>query len=335
MYKSQLDSMLQRKSPRAALLYGDSFYTQHYSHIIATTLKSEEKHSFYFDEYDMKAVNALLSQSSLFGTQSLIVIKTQAKLPKSDIDIFLESLSHNPHNALIIEYYQASSKSDADYARDCKTLAGYFKHTNLKDEIVEVRFYPPNMGECMQLMRARSKELQLMADDKILNSILALQNYDIALSLKELEKFLIYTGKNAKAIEPSDVNLLCDGIASFSIEELCIHLMEKRYLPTIMNTIYEEGINEIMMIGEIQRFFYQLFLFFAFIKLKGYPDPKAILGYTPPTHKSEQLARYCIRFKEAEYIQIFELLSQWRYEVSTGKTRHSMMALIKIQALIR
>ena len=87
-----------------------------------------------------------------------------------------------------------------------------------------------------------------------------LQNNDIALALNELEKFVVFAGK---PIEPSDVNLLCDGIASFSVEELCCTLMEKKPIVEMLQSIYEEGINEIAMISEIQRFFYQLFLFFT------------------------------------------------------------------------
>lgn len=333
MYKSQLDTLLKQSTPRVSFLYGDSFLVGYYSRKIAHCLKSEEKTTFYFDEYNANNINTLLSQGSLFGSSSLVVLKINHKLSKADVELFLTSLSHNTHNALIIEYYQSPSKSQADYARDCKVCAGYFKHPKIpKDSLVEVRFFEPTMGECMEFMRERARELHLKADDKILSQILMLQNNDIALALNELEKFVIYMGKN---IEPSDVNLLCDGIASFSVEELCCTLMEKKPIVEMLQSIYEEGINEIAMISEIQRFFYQLFLFFTFIKIKGRPDAKEILGFSPPAHITERLSRYCIRFKEAQYIAIFELLSTWRYEVSKGKSKQSMGTLIKIQEMIR
>ncbi|MCH5313065.1 MAG: DNA polymerase III subunit delta [Helicobacter sp.] len=337
MYKSQLDTLLKQSAPRVSFLYGNSFLVGYYSKKIAHCLKSEEKTTFYFDEYHLPSINALLSQSSLFGNSSLIIVKINHKLPKTDIDTYLHSLAHNPHNALIIEYYQAPNKTDADYARDCKTCAGYFKNTkifkdNPQNSIIEVRFFEPNMSECMGFMRERSKELGLNTDDKILRHILELQNNDIALSLKELEKFVIYAGK---PIEPSDVNLLCDGIASFSVSELCYAIMDKKPFIEMLQSIYEEGVNEIAMISEIQRFFYQLFLFYASIKINGKADAKEILGYAPPTHIIEHLTRYCIRFRETEYIAIFELLSTWRYEVSKGKSKQSMWSLIKIQEMIR
>lgn len=333
MNKAQLDTLLRQNPPRASFLYGDSFMVGYYSRKIANALQSEEKNTFYFDEYNSVNINTLLSQGSLFGTSSLVVLKLNHKLPKADIELFLHSLCANTHNALIIEYYQAQNKASGDYMRDCKSIVGYFHQPKMpKDSIVEVRFFEPNMKERMGFLQERSKELGLKIEDRILNQILSMQNNDIALALNELEKFTIYAGKN---IDISDVNLLCDGVGSFSTEELCCAVMDKKPFIHILQNIYEEGINEIMMIGEIQRFFYQLFLFFAYAKSYGSINAKEILGYNPPTHITERLSRYCIRFKEAEYIQIFELLSLWRYEVSKGKSKQSMSALIKIQEMIR
>lgn len=334
MYKSQLDSLLKQSAPRASLLYGNDFFVAHYGKVIAKCLNIEEKHTFYFDEYDKEHINTLLLQNSLFGANSLIVLKINHKISKADIELFLHSLSNNTHNALIIEYYYNSSKSQADYAKDCKTLAGYFKNPKFeKNELVEVRFFEPTMQECMTLMREKSKALALRADDKILSQILLLQNNDIAISLNELEKFVVYA--NGKNIEPNDVNLLCDGVASFSIMELCYTLMDKKPFIKMLHNIYEDGTNEMAMIAEIQRFFYQLFLFYAFMRINGKPDAKQILGYSPPIHIAESLSRYAMKLKENEYIAIFELLSAWRYEVSKGKSKHSMSVLIKIQEMIR
>ncbi|WP_334085714.1 DNA polymerase III subunit delta [Helicobacter typhlonius] len=333
MYKDKLDTLLKQSAPRVSFLYGNSFLVGYYSRKIAHCLKSEEKITFYFDEYNTNNINALLSQGSLFGSSSLVVLKINHKLNKADVGLFLESLCHNTQNALIIEYYQAPNKSQTDYARDCKVCAGYFKHPKIpKDSLVEVRFFEPTIGECMEFMRQRSKELGLKANDKILNQILLLQNSDIALALSELEKFIVYKDK---PLEPNDVNLLCDGIASFSVSELCYAIMDKKPFIEILQSIYDEGINEIAMISEIQRFFYQLFLFYAFIRIKGTPNAKEILGYPPPPDTAIRLTRYCIRLREIEYIAIFELLSSWRYEVSKGKQRQSMNTLIKIQEMIR
>lgn len=333
MNKSQLDTLLKQTAPRASLLYGDGFMVGYYGKKIAHALQCEEKNTFYFDDYNTISVNTLLSQGSLFGTSSLVVVKVNHKLPKSDIELFLQSLLTNTHNALIVEYYQAQNKSLSEYMRDCKAVAGYFTQAKMpKNSVIETRFFEPNMAECMELLRMKSKELQLNIHDRILHQILSIQNNDIALALNELEKFVLY---KHRAIEIDDVNMLCHGMGSFSIEELCCAIMDKTPFLHILHNIYEEGANEIAMIAEIQRFFYQLFLCFAYAKIHGTINAREILGYMPPAHIIERLSRYCIRFKETEYMRIFELLSQWRYEVSTGRAKQSMFALIKIQALLR
>ena len=340
MYKSQLDTLLKKGAPRASLLYGESaFLIHYYSQKIAQKIITfpEEKTTFYFDEYTFESVHSLLSQNSLFGGKSLVVIKSTQKLPKKDIDSFLKSLVHNPQNALIIEFYASNSKSAGEYARECKSFGASFKIPELKgNDIAEVRFFEPNLNECKALLQEKASELGLIINERLLGHILSLQNNDVGIASKELEKFVIYKqGDKPKAIELGDVNVLCDGVASFSVEELNYALMEKKPFLEILNSIYEEGINEIAMISEIQRFFYQLFLFFTFIKTKGRPDAKEILGFNPPAQIVERLSRYCIRFREQDYAKIFEILSQWRYEVSKGQSKQSMSALIKIQAMIR
>jgi len=332
MYKSQLDTLLAQNAPRASLLYGDSFLVGYYSQMIADGLKNEEKMTFYFDEYNFVTINTLLSQNSLFGSSSLVVIKTIDRLKKSDIEQFLESLSRNTQNALIVEYYQSTSKSNAEYMRECKTFSAYFSHKHLKsNELVQTRFFEPNASERMGFMRQRCEELGLNADDKVLSYILELYNDNVALALNELEKFVIF---KEHVINTNDVSRICNGVASFSIEELCVQLMEKKPILTMLQSIYDEGINEMAMISEIERFFYQLFLFYAFVRLKGRADAKEILGFAPPTHIVERLSRYCMRFKEAQYAEIFEALSYWRFEVSKGKSKQNFTTLIKIQEMI-
>ena len=82
MYKSQLDTLLKQSAPRVSFLYGDSFLVGYYSRKIAHCLKSEEKTTFYFDEYNANTINALLSQGSLFGSSSLVVLKINHKLSR-------------------------------------------------------------------------------------------------------------------------------------------------------------------------------------------------------------------------------------------------------------
>lgn len=333
MNKSQLDALLRQRPPRASLLYGDEFLINYYSRLIALKLECDEKTSFYYDEYNAQSVNALLSQSSLFGGKSLVVLKLNSKISKKDIELFLYALEHNEQNALIIEYHQAPSKSNTDYNSDARTLAGYFKNPKMpKDSIVEVRFFEPRLDECMGFMRTRSNELGLNINERILHHILGLHNNDISLALNELEKFTIYKGR---AIEPNDVDLLCDGMASFSVEELCCAIMEKKPWFKMLESMYEEGVSEITLISEIERFFYQLFLFYAYIKTRGRADAKEILGFIPPPHITQSRTKLCIKFKEAEYMKAFEILTQWRYDVSKGKAKQTMNALIKIQELLR
>lgn len=335
MYQQEFDKLLKRLTPRATLLCGASeFLIYHYSQMLTKKINSDEKYSFYFDEYNFATIGSLLSQSSLFGANTLIVIKTNKMIGKKELSIMLKAVENNPSNSLIIEFYHNESKSIGDYGRDCKSFESSFTSTALKEQIASVRFFEPSVIEMKGYIKARANELGITLEEQLVGHMLSVHNNNIAMVLKELEKFALYsTDSNRFGIE--SMGILGDGVASFSVEELNYALMDKKPILAMLQRIYDEGISEIDVISEIERFFYNLFLFFAFIKVHGKMDAKGILGYMPPKHIVERFARYCMVFRESQYADIFDILNQWKYESSKGKSKQNLTNLIKIQAMIR
>ena len=334
MYKKELDSLLSKPNhlPRAYLLYGASeFYIAHYGSKIAKLLlagqgaEGQEVQRFYFEECDINQIYTLLSQNSLFGDKSFLLLRLDKKLDKKTCEKLLGALANNMENALIIEFYASSAKSSAQYMQDCRAFVSNFKSPKIP--VAEVRFFEPSLSECMQILQERTKELNIALKTEDLRYILELQNNNIAIALKELEKFCIgVNSSETKQIESQSVRFLSEGVASFSVEELTCAIMEKKPFLKILQTIYEEG---------IERFFYQLFLFFSYIKTKGAPNAAEILGFSPPRHIIERQSRYCISLREQDYAKIFELLNQWHVECMSGKSKNGMTTLIKIQAMLR
>lgn len=343
MYKKELDSLLSKPNhlPRAYLLYGASeFYIAHYGSKIAKLLlagqgaEGQEVQRFYFEECDINQIYTLLSQNSLFGDKSFLLLRLDKKLDKKTCEKLLGALANNMENALIIEFYASSAKSSAQYMQDCRAFVSNFKSPKIP--VAEVRFFEPSLSECMQILQERTKELNIALKTEDLRYILELQNNNIAIALKELEKFCIgVNSSETKQIESQSVRFLSEGVASFSVEELTCAIMEKKPFLKILQTIYEEGIDEMSLIREVERFFYQLFLFFSYIKTKGAPNAAEILGFSPPRHIIERQSRYCISLREQDYAKIFELLNQWHVECMSGKSKNGMTTLIKIQAMLR
>lgn len=345
MYKKELDSLLLKPNPpRAYLLYGASeFLIHHYGKKISTLLaQGQEITTFYYDECEPDSILSMLTQDSLFGGDTFIVLKVDKKFDKKTCEKFLNALVKHPNNALVIEFYIASSKTDAQYMQDCRAFAQSFKNPNM--QVAEVRFFEPSIQEGLEFLRARCKEIGIEIHSQDLRYILELQNNNLAIAYKEIEKFSIglksqntdskSQSQPTKFIDTQSVRFLCEGVASFNTEELNCAIMEKKPIVKILQTLYEEGVNEVALVRDVQRFFYQLFLFFAYIRTKGAPDVGEILGFNPPKAIIERQSRYCMKLKERDYIEIFDLLNSWDLEAKSGKSKNSTTILMKIQAMI-
>lgn len=348
MYKKELDSLLAKPNPpRAYLLYGASaFLIHHYGKKISTLLaQGQEINTFYYDEFEPDDILSMLTQDSLFGGDTFIVLKIDKKFDEKTCKKFLNTFVKHQKNALIIEFYISSSKTEAQYMQDCRSFAKSFKSSNI--QAVEVRFFEPSIQEGLEFLRTRCKELGIEIQNQDLRYILELQNNNLAIAYKELEKFSIGLESSAskdslnsnqtkpnKYINTQMVQFLCEGVASYSIEELNCAIMEKKPIIEILQTLYEEGVNEVALARDVQRFFYQLFLFFAYIRIKGAPDAMEILGFNPPKAIIERQSRYCMKFKERDYIEIFDLLNTWNLKAKSGKSKNSATILMKIQAMI-
>lgn len=338
MYKKDLDSLLAKPNPpRAYLLYGASeFLITHYgakiAHLIA---KDQEVQRFFYDECDVEHIHSLLSQNSLFGGDTFILLKLDKKLDKKSCQSLLSAIESNPNNALIIEFHISSSKSDAEYMQDCRAFASAFSGGNTP--VAEVRFFEPSLQESVEFLHARARELRLEMHTQDLRYILELQNNNLSIAYKELEKFCIgiHTQDDIRQVSSEEVRFLCEGIASFSVEELFCAVMDKKPFVRILQNIYEEGTTEVMLVRELQRFFYQLFLFFSYIKTHGTLNASEILGFIPPKHILERQRKYCLYFKETDYIEIFDLLNGWDRDAKSGKSKNSLTTLMKIQAMLR
>ena len=67
--------------------------------------------NFYHDEYNFQSAKAHLSQASLFGDRNILIIKSEKKVPKKDLDVLIELCEKNPDNVFIYAYYGSDHKT--------------------------------------------------------------------------------------------------------------------------------------------------------------------------------------------------------------------------------
>ena len=332
MYKRELDSKLASNTEiRAILLYGeDSFLVGYYGEKIAQEIlkKDCEKNSFYFSEFDFNSAMACFSQGSLFGGESLVWIKADKKIPKKQLDLLIAALEKNGSGYLILEFYQAENKSAAEYSLDCKALAGSFKGKN----IYEVRFFNLSAGEAFGILREYANGFELKISDFSLRKILEQQNYDLGLSVAELRKYTIFDSEiNAENIENLGYSL-----GSIEYEEILELMFDRKPYLNLLEKFLEQGFEEIPLIAEIQKYFFQLFLFSSHIKLYGNATYKEVLGYKLPVNLLEKKKRRAIQIGQERFLKIFCVLNRWHEDSIRGITKGNgfLRTLIKIQAIL-
>lgn len=332
MYKRELDSKLASNTEiRAILLYGeDSFLVGYYGEKIAQKIlkKDCEKNSFYFSEFDFNSAMACFSQGSLFGGESLVWIKADKKIPKKQLDLLIAALEKNGSGYLILEFYQAENKSAAEYSLDCKALAGSFKGKN----IYEVRFFSLSAGEAFGILREYANGFELKISDFSLRKILEQQNYDLGLSVAELRKYTIFDSEiNAENIENLGYSL-----GSVDYEEILELIFDRKPYNNLLEKFLEQGFEEIPLIAEIQKYFFQLFLFSSHIKLYGNATSEEVLGYKLPVNLLEKKKRRAIQIGQEKFLKIFCVLNRWHEDSIRGITKGNgfLRTLIKIQAIL-
>ena len=333
MYKKDFDTYLASRTPKAALLYGESdFLIQMYSKKITNALNVVPE-VFYYADYNLESVMSILSQSSLFGDAQVVVLKLDKKLDSKHIKPITNALKNNQNSAIIIEFYQAENKSSAQYARDFKAFSASL-HTESGDlsGVVDVRFFIPNARESLDCLRTKANELGILINNQNLQIILDMHNNDIALACAELSKFNIIEGEVSK----KNIEFLCYGLGSVGIDELLERIFSKKSPFLVFEKMLESGLDEMGLMRDMEEYFNKLFLFFAYARANGKIEPKEILGYAPPNLISDEYKRRCLQVRSEEgYLEIFKLLGKWRNELMQGKKSISLQSLIKIQGFIR
>lgn len=333
MYKKDFDTYLASRTPKAALLYGESdFLIQVYSKKITNALNVIPE-VFYYADYSLDSVMNILTQSSLFGDAQVVVLKLDKKLDSKHLKAIMGALKSNENSAIIIEFYQAENKPSAQYARDFKAFAtSLHTESNGLSGVVDVRFFTPNARESIDFLRERANSLGIFINNQNLQTLLEMQNNDIALACAELSKFSIIQGE----VKREDIAFLCYGLGSVGIEELLERIFSKKSPFLVLEKMLESGLDEMGLMRDMEEYFNKLFLFFAYARANGRIEPKEILGYAPPNLISDEYKRRCLQVRSEEgYLEIFKLLGKWQNELMQGKKSISLQSLIKIQDFIR
>ena len=295
MYQRDFDKRLQQGFPKAVLLYGDNdylidFYIDTY---IKQTDAKESLLSLYHDEWNFEQAKKFLSQTSLFGGTNLVVVKSEKKIPKKELDILIALANKSSDNYFIFAYMGLS--------KDAKSMQTAFTD---KKGGVWVRFFEPNIRDGIAILQQKAQAIRLDIDHYALQHLMLILNNNLALCVNELDKLAILATK----ITSKDIDRLVYSTAPLATEQLLIDLFNKKPITATISKLLEIGEDEASLLRSTQYFVNQIFLFHAYIKINGHVDSASILGYKLPKQIEEQKAQLALRVKSASLLKIYEHL---------------------------
>ena len=324
MYKRELENLIKNNTiPKAILVYGECNYqNKYFSELIEKSWSKEddEKLLLHYDEYNFTTTKNYLSQSSLFGGQNIVIIRTDKVIPKKELDILIELCNKSDNSYLLLQYFGESKKA--------ANIAKAFKKNF-------VRFFKPNLSEALSLLHIKAKESNLNIQGYALQHLYFLHLEDLSLCVNEFEKLSLFE----KEITTSDIDKVVYGLGSVGLNLFVERLLKKEDIKESFLTLIEQGdADEIRIINAIQSYLSQLLLFHMYIKIHGSFDARAILGYPLPPQLAKQRADHSIRIDIKSYKIILEHLASTELKLKKTKNiekkSYLISSLIKLQSYL-
>lgn len=320
MYKSELDKHIQNHSvSNNFVFFGEStFLIDMYTKML-TNIDDANILSFYHDEYKFESAKAHLSQGSLFGDRNILIIKSEKKVPKKDLDIFIDFCEKNPDNVFVYAYYGS----------DQKTYTKAFA----KKSTMSVRFFHPKDYEAQNIVASVAREKNVNIDKYTISHLLNINNGDVALSCNEIDKFRVYD----REITTKDVDALVYGLSEVNLDDFIKKLLAKKEFTEDLANILEHGEDEIRVITTITAYLTQLYMFNIYIRVNGTPNALDILGYPAPKFVVDEKAALSIKFRPQTYSKLHELLLDSELKMKNSHVDKSailLSTLIRLQQLL-
>lgn len=320
MYKNEFDKHIQNTTlANSFVFFGESsFLIDRYTKTV-TNIEDASVLTFYYDEYDFSAAKAHLSQASLFGDRNVLIIKSEKKIPKKELDTLIDFCEKNRDNIFVYAYYGS----------DHKTYTKAFA----KKSTMSVRFFHPKEFEAQNIVALVAQEKNVKIDKYAISHLLNIHNSDVALACNEIEKFTVYD----KEVSTKDIDNLVFGLAETNIDELIKKLLLKKDFKHDLNNLLEHGEDEIRIITALTSYLTQLYMFNIYIRVNGAPNAMEILGYPAPKFVVDEKATLSIKIKPNTYYKLHELLLSNELKMKSANVDKGailLSTLIRVQTLL-
>ena len=307
MYKNQFDKEFSSNiNYNGYMFWGQSDYlVEKYSNDVTLKLANgEDIHKIYFDEYNFKECSNFLSQSSLFSSNNILLIKTIKKIPKKEVDELLNICKINTDSKIVF-----CCMGETDF----KTMAKSFTK---KTSSVEVRFFAPTDQEALHILNQEVQNKNLQCGFGELQYLYNMHHKDLALCVNDLNKLSILE-------EPISVNIInaqCFGMGAVAIDDFFNKLFTGQNINRDLYMIIEEGLSEIQLISQTTTFIQQLFTINSYLKLYGQLNIIEIWGYPLPKDIANTRAGIAMKYKQEDFLRMLDFFQNLELELKTKST---------------
>ncbi len=317
MKRHELDTAIRNNSiSNAVMLYGESHFLIDYYQKKLTHFNDANILSLYYDEYQSTLAKQHLSQGSLFADKNVLLIKSEKKIPKADLDVLLELCKKNPDNYFIYSYLGTDFKTS-------------HKAFNKKSGAQAIRLFNPYEKEAKNIIMQEAKALGISIDFYGVSYLYETQNYDLSLTCNELQKLRLLD----KAVTIKDIDELVHGLGEVKIDKLLKELLQKSDFKPSLQHILESGEDEIRVLTSISSYLSQLYLFNCQIKINGFTDSSKILGYKLPKFIEEERSSISIHLPNRAYRLGLKLLLKCELQMKSD-SNHDKKSLL-LSTLLR
>ncbi len=322
MYKNELDTAIKTgKVSNSFIFFGESnFFIDMYAKMLIN-IEHSSILSFYHDEYNFVSAKAHLSQASLFGDRNILLIKSEKKVPKKELDLLIELCEKNKDNIFVYAYYGSDHKTYNN------------KKAFAKFSTMSVRFFNPKDYEAQNIVLQVAQEKNVNIDKYSISHLLNIHNGDVALACNEMDKLRVYD----REITSKDIENLVFGLAEISIDEFIKKLLQKKDFKGDLANLLEHGEDEIRIISAITSYITQLYMFNIYIRVNGAANALEILGYPAPKFVVDEKAAMSLQFKLSAYYKLSELLLESELKMKSSSVEKSailLSTLIRVQKLL-
>jgi DNA polymerase-3 subunit delta len=294
-----------KRFPNYFLFYGDEFFLSIYEEKINNQIKGSEVLKLYFDEYNFETAKKHISQNSLFGNISTLIIKTD-KWPK-DIDKLLKVLNGNN---LYVFFNGEDKKAKTKYFD--KNFVRFFK-PELKDLIIASNEY----------LAKQNRKIDVAHLKYLISKI------DYRFLFRELDKLMIVDNINNDIIDKLVFNF-----NETSFDDVFDTFFEKNDYLKRLKFLLGSGVDETQILMAFIRYVKNLYLFYLYMQnFSSQNVSKESLGYQIPPQLENKRKYFASSIKEPQFYEFFKILLRAELEIKSSKDKTAVLfeTFIKIK----